>query len=144
MKTLFTARAIAKGGRGGHTQTENGNVSFDLGTIEEVNAKKGITNPEELFACGYAACFGSAVEMIAKKKNVDTAEIIVKVEASLNQEDSGYVIGVVLDVSIPSLDNTAAQALVEAAHQMCPYSKATRGNINVVLKANAQSIAKAA
>ena len=144
MKTLFTANATAKGGRSGHTQTDNNNVSFDLGSMSDVNAKKSVTNPEELFACGYAACFGSALEHVAKQQNMSIADAQVKAAVSLNQDDAGYLLSVVLDVSIPSLDNTAAQKLVEAAHQVCPYSKATRNNIDVTLKVNSQAIAKAA
>ncbi len=144
MKTLFTAHASAKGGRNGHAATVNGNLSCDLGTAGTANAKPGATNPEELFACGYAACFGSAIEAVAKQQNVSAADAEVKADVSLNQGDDGYSISVVLDVTIPSLDAAAAQKLVEAAHQICPYSKATRGNIEVTLKANNQAVAKAA
>ena len=143
MKTLFTAHSTAKGGRSGHTQTDNGNVSFDLASPSAANASKA-TNPEELFACGYAACFGSALDHVATSQKISAKDAQVKAEVSLNQNEEGYFLSVVLDVTIPSLDAAAAQKLVEDAHQVCPYSKATRGNIEVTLKANSQAITKAA
>jgi osmotically inducible protein OsmC len=144
MKTLYTAHSQAKGGRNGHSQTVDGKLAFELATPGAPTSKQGATNPEELFACGYAACFGSAIEYVAGLQKISAADAEVKADVSLNQSETGFSISVVLNVSIPSLDATAAQKLVEAAHQVCPYSKATRGNIDVTLLANNQPVAKAA
>lgn len=144
MKTLYTAHAQAKGGRNGHSQTSDGKLSFELATPGAPSAKQGATNPEELFACGYAACFGSAIEYVAGLQKISAADAQVKADVSLNQSETGFSISVTLDVSIPSMDADAAQKLVEAAHQVCPYSKATRGNIDVTLMANNMLVAKAA
>ena len=144
MKTLYTAHAAAKGGRNGHSQTIDGKLSFELATPGLANPKAGATNPEELFACGYAACFGSAVEYVAGQQKMSAAGAEVRADVSLNQGDTGFSISVVLSVTLPELDTTAAQQLVAAAHQVCPYSKATRGNIDVTLHANGQPITLAA
>jgi osmotically inducible protein OsmC len=141
MKTLFTAHATSTGGRAGHVATDNGTLAFDL--VAQNSDKKG-TNPEELFACGYAACFGSALDAVAKSQKVETGTITVKSAVELNQEGSGYFLGVTLNVHLEKLSGDAANKLVEAAHQVCPYSKATRGNIDVKLQVNEQPIAKAA
>ena len=143
MKTLYTAQAQAKGGRTGQTRTSNGNLSFELAAPSAAPSKQGATNPEELFACGYAACFGSALEYVAGQQKITIEGAEVKADVSLNQGEDGFSLSVVLDVVIPSLDTQEAQKLVEAAHQVCPYSKATRSNIEVTLKANHQAIAKA-
>ena len=140
MKNLYTAHAISVGGRAGHVETDDKRLSFDL---TPSNSTTG-TNPEQLFACGYAACFGSALDAVAKKEKLETGQITVKVDIGLNQDDHGYLLNAVLNVSVPSLDSTAAEKLVHAAHQMCPYSKATRGNITVELKVNDQPLANAA
>lgn len=141
MKTLYTAHAKATNGREGHAETDDKKISIDLSTPG--GAGKG-SNPEQLFACGYAACFGSAVGAVAKKQNIDTGEVTVNSEVSLNTDDNGYFISVTLDVTIPNVSGEEAKKLVEAAHQVCPYSKATRGNIEVTLKASGQPVKKAA
>ncbi len=105
--------------------------------------KKG-TNPEQLFASGYAACFGSALEHVAKQQKVSLGQIEVKSDVSLHQDDNGYFISVVLGVSLPDVDSAEAERLVSEAHKVCPYSRATRGNIKVALKANGQSLKLAA
>ncbi|NBO18095.1 MAG: organic hydroperoxide resistance protein [Proteobacteria bacterium] len=143
MKTLFTAHAKTKGGRNGHSQTTDGKLSFELAMPG--SKKTGTTtNPEELFACGYSACFGSALEYVAGLQKLSVADAEVNADVSLNQGDTGFSLSVVLNVSIPSLDQASAIKLVEAAHQVCPYSKATRGNIEVSLQANGAPVAKAA
>lgn len=92
------------------------------------------TNPEELFACGYAACFHSALKFVAMRQKLDTSESTVTARVSLFRTDAGgFKLGVALSVSLPKLERQAAMALVEAAHQVCPYSNATRGNIDVAL-----------
>jgi len=144
MKTLYTAKAVTKGGRNGHSQTTDGKLSFELATPGGTTKKTGtVTNPEELFACGYSACFGSALEFVAQQKKIPVTDASVEADVSLNNDEKGFSISVALTVSIPGLDAATAQSLVEAAHQVCPYSKATRGNIEVTLKVNDASLAKA-
>lgn len=144
MKTLYTAKARSLGGRNGHTETTDGTLKLELATPGAPNAKPGTTNPEQLFASGYAACFGGALEFIAKKQGVDASGAEVTCEVSLNQDDNGFFLSATMKVNVPNLDKAAAQKLVEATHQFCPYSKATRGNITVTLVANDQPLAQAA
>ncbi len=141
MPKIYTAHATAVGGRDGHTETDDKVVSFDLSAPG--SGKLG-TNPEQLFAAGYAACFGSAVQHVAKLQKLDFGAVEVKADVDLNKDDTGFSLSVTLNVALPNLDQAAAQKLVEDAHQVCPYSKATRGNITVTLQANGQSVAKAA
>jgi len=142
-KTLYTAHATALGGRNGHTETDNG-LKFELATPGAPNAKPGTTNPEQLFASGYSACFGSALEHVAREQKIVVKDAKVQADVNLNQGDEGYFLSVTLNVTLPGLANDQAAKLVEAAHQVCPYSKATRGNIKVTLTANSQSLAQAA
>ena len=139
MKTLYTAHATAVGGRNGHAETDDKNLVVELATAGAPSAKSGkTTNPEQLFAAGYAACFGSAVEAVARKQKLEVSGVRVTAKVSLLQEDSGgYRIAAELDVAIPGLNAATTRKLVEEAHQVCPYSKATRGNIEVELKAAA-------
>ncbi len=142
MKTLYTAHATTTGGRGGFTETDDKNISMKL--VKPESGEKG-TNPEQLFASGYSACFGSAIDAIAKKQSANVTEIKVQADVTLNQDDSnGYFIGATLNVTLTGVDNATAQKLVEEAHKICPYSKATRGNIEVNFKVNDQDIKKAA
>jgi len=134
-KTLYTAHAVAKGGRNGHSQTMDGKWSFELAMPGATPKKSGVvTNPEELFACGYAACFGSALEYVAGLQKISIAEAMVKADVNLNQSETGFSISVVLNVAVPGLDQATVDKLIHDAHQVCPYSKATRGNIDVDLK----------
>jgi len=144
MKTLYTAHATNKGGRNGHSETSDGNLKVDLASPGAPNAKPGTTNPEQLFAAGYSACFGSALELVAKKQGVDASNAIIAADVNLNQDDNGYFLSVTLKVTTPNVTGEAAQKLVEASHQICPYSKATRGNIDVTLVVNEEPIKKAA
>lgn len=140
MKTLYTAHVTATAGREGTAETDDKILSLKLtrpGT-------SGGTNPEQLFAAGYAACFGGAVEAVAKKQGLNVSPVTVNSEVSLNQDDNGFFISAVLDVALPTLDAATAQQVVADAHQMCPYSKATRGNINVELRVNQQPLKAAA
>lgn len=141
MKTLYTARAKSTGGRNGRTETDDKILSLQLATP---GGNRPGTNPEQLFASGYAACFGSALEHVAKQGKIDIGQPEVAAEVTLNQDDNGYFIGVTLNVSLPSVDTATAEKLVGEAHQVCPYSKATRGNIKVTLRANGQSLRQAA
>ena len=142
MKTLYTAHATTIAGRDGQSTTDDGRLSVKL---SRPGSSLPGTNPEQLFAAAYSACFGGAVEAVAKKQNIATTEIKVQADVTLNQDDSnGYFIGATLNVSLAGVDNATAQKIVADAHQMCPYSKATRGNIEVILKVNNEPVAQAA
>ena len=141
MKTLYTAHANAKGGREGRAETDDKQVSVNFAAPG--SGKTG-TNPEQLFACGYAACFGSAVAHVAKLQKLEVGEVDVHADVNLNQDDKGYFLSVELSVSLPTLDAKAAEKLVQDAHGVCPYSKAIRGNIEVKLKANGTDLKLAA
>ncbi len=144
MKTLLTAQAQSKGGRAGRSQTADGKLSFEM-SMPGAPKKAGITtNPEELFACGYAACFGGALEYVAGQQKVSVEGAEVQSTVTLSQSDSGFSLAVSLNVTIPNMDAQTARKLVEAAHQVCPYSKATRNNIKVELSANNSPLAQAA
>jgi Ohr subfamily peroxiredoxin len=137
MTTLYTAKASAKNGREGHVKTSEGIIDLDLTTP---GGNKPGANPELLFASGYAACFGSAVAAVAKMKKLEVADVTVESEVSLHKDDSGFSISAKLNVLVPSLDDAAAADLVKTAHTVCPYSKATQGNIDVSLSANGKAV----
>lgn len=142
MAALYTAHATTIGGRNGHTETDDKNISLDLSTP---GGNKPGSNPEQLFACGYSACFGGAVEFAAKQQKVDIGGAAnVKADVTLHKDDTGFSISVILNVALPNVSQPQAEELVQLAHTICPYSKATRGNIDVKLQANGQSLAKAA
>ena len=135
MKTLYTATATATGdGRNGHATSEDGLLDLDLRVPKEMGGPGGATNPEQLFAVGYAACFHSALKFVAGEDKIDVTGTEVSASVSIgSQEGGGFGLAVELDVSVPALDRDAAEALVARAHQVCPYSNATRGNIEVRL-----------
>jgi Ohr subfamily peroxiredoxin len=137
MPVLYTAQAKAVGGREGHAETSDKKISVDLSTP---GGNKPGTNPEQLFACGYAACFGSAVQFVAGQKKINVGTITVESEVSLSRDDTGFSIAATLNVVLPGLEPAQAAELVRAAHGVCPYSKATRGNISVTLKANGAAV----
>lgn len=142
MKTLYTAHATTVAGREGHSETDDKQLSV---TLSKPGSGKAGTNPEQLFAAGYSACFGSAIDAVAKKQQVKVGEIMVQADVDLNQaESSGYSIRVTLNVTLAGVERMTAQRLVEAAHRVCPYSKATRNNIEVTLKVNNEPLAQAA
>ncbi len=131
----YTAVAINTGGRKGHVKTEDGLLDFDVTMPKEIGGDGGKTNPEQLFAAGYAACFGGALGAVAGKTSLRDSEITAKVHLGNYGPDS-FGLAVDIFVKIPhasSLEET--QKLADAAHEVCPYSKATRGNIEVNVKA---------
>lgn len=133
---LYTAEATAHGGREGKVNTTNDRLQLDLSMPKELGGPgvAAATNPEELFACGYAACFHSALKFVALRQRLDTGDSRVTARVSLHRTDAGgFQLGVALAVALPRLDRDAAEKLVAAAHQVCPYSNATRGNIEVTL-----------
>jgi osmotically inducible protein OsmC len=135
MEALYTAIATATGdGRNGHVQSEDGLIDTDVRIPAEMGGPGGAPNPELLFAAGYAACFHSALRLVGGQQKVDVTGTQVSASVSLGTlDDGGFGLAVELDVEVPALDRDAALALVEAAHQVCPYSNATRGNVEVKL-----------
>ncbi len=131
----YSGIATATGGRNGHVETTDGLLTFDLSIPKGMGGpgRAGTTNPEQLFACGYAACFGSAVEFVAHQRKLDASGATVVCQADIDTNDEGFFLAATLTVTLPKLDHATAEALVAAAHQVCPYSKATRGNISVTL-----------
>lgn len=131
MKILYTARASADGGRSGHAQTDDGAISVDLAMPG--TGGKG-TNPEQLFAVGYAACFDSALKVTAQRTRKAMTASRTTAEVGMGQLDGGgYGLDVDLRIEIQGLSEAEAKALVAAAHQVCPYSNALRGNVDVRL-----------
>jgi Ohr subfamily peroxiredoxin len=141
-KTLYTAEATVTGGRAeGHGKTTDGALEVDLRLPTEMGGQGGGTNPEQLFAVGYASCFESAVGAVARRAKVDAGDVSIDSKVSLHPNDArGFDLSVQLDVTLPSIEDAQAAELVQAAHQVCPYSNATRGNISVVLTANGQPV----
>ncbi len=135
MDVLYTATAHATGdGRNGHATSDDGILDLDLRIPKAMGGAGGATNPEQLFAVGYAACFHSALKFVAGRDKADVTGSEVSASVGIGTIPSGgFGLQVELDVSIPTLDHDAALALVEQAHQVCPYSNATRGNIEVTL-----------
>lgn len=135
MDILYTATAHATGdGRNGHATSDDGILDLDLRMPPELGGPGGATNPEQLFAAGYAACFHSAMKVVASrdKRDVTGTEVSASVGIGMT-ESGGFGLAVELDVHAPALDHDTAMALVEKAHEVCPYSNATRGNIEVTL-----------
>jgi osmotically inducible protein OsmC len=135
MNVLYSTTATATGdGRNGHTATEDGMVDVDVRMPKEMGGPGGATNPEQLFAAGYAACFHSAMKLVAKQLDVDTTDSAVSVTAGLGMLDGGaFNLALEIDVHVPNATPEKAQELVERAHEVCPYSNATRGNVEVKL-----------
>ncbi len=135
MQALYSTTAHATGdGRNGHVQSDDGLVDADVRIPKEMGGAGGATNPEQLFAAGYAACFHSALRLVAAQDGVDTTGTEVSATVSIGTLDNGgFGLAVELDVSVPAADRDTAEAVVAKAHQVCPYSNATRGNIDVAL-----------
>ena len=140
---LYTAQAHVTGGRAeGHGQTADGQLTVDLRVPKELGGPGDGTNPEELFAVGYAACFEGAMSVVARRMKAETGDVSIESKVSLYPDGKGgFRLGVELDVTLPSVtDPEQAAELVRGAHEVCPYSNATRGNIDVVLTANGASL----
>ncbi|SEP26064.1 organic hydroperoxide resistance protein [Trujillonella endophytica] len=137
MDAIYTAVATASGdGRNGHARSSDGLVDVELAIPKEMGGAGGATNPEQLFAAGYAACFHSALKMVARSKGVQITDSAVTAEVGIGSNDAGgFGLSVALEVELGGIDQAAADELVEAAHQVCPYSNATRGNVPVTLSA---------
>ena len=128
-KLLYTANVHTTGGRDGAARSSDGRLDV---TLSSPGTARGGTNPEQLFAAGWSACFMSAMALAAAQRKIALpADRAIDAEVDLGTTDGGYLLRARLNVSLPGLDREVAQAIVDAAHQICPYSKATRGNIDV-------------
>lgn len=135
MKTLYTAEALATGaGRDGHGRSADGRLDFDLAVPKEMGGSGEGTNPEQLFAVGYAACFHSALQLVAREAKADVTDSAVGSRVHIGPNDTGgFQLAVELEVTLPNLDEATAQKIADKAHEVCPYSNATRGNIDVTV-----------
>ena len=135
MEALYTAEATAVGGRQGHVRSSDGVIDLDLALPKRMGGSgaAGHSNPEQLFAAAYAACFQSALGAVARGEGTSVDQSTVTGRVSIGRDDTGFGLEVELVVSIPGVDRAHAEALAYKAHEMCPYSKATRGNIDVTL-----------
>jgi osmotically inducible protein OsmC len=142
-KVIYTAEAHVTGGRlAGHGRTTDGALEVDIRIPPEMGGDGGGTNPEQLFAVGFAACFESAMSVVARreKRDADDAQIESKVNL-IPTEERGFGLAVELDVTLPSVEDAEeAKRIVAAAHKVCPYSNATRGNVEVTLTANGELV----
>ncbi len=136
MSAVYTAVATATGeGRNGHARTDDGLIDLDLTVPKEMGGPGGGANPEQLFAAGYAACFHGALKLVARQQKATFSDSAVTAEVGIGpNETGGFALEVTLRVELGGIEQAAAEQLVEAAHQVCPYSNATRGNVPVTLE----------
>ena len=137
MKTLYTAEALASGeGRDGNARTKDGKLDVTLASPLELGGDGQGTNPEQLFAAGYAACFHSALRLVGRKERADLtgSAVAARIHFGALDEGVGYGLAAELQIAVPALDLATAEAIVAKAHQICPYSNATRGNMTVDIK----------
>ena len=138
MPALYSTQARVTGGRLGHAESNDGLLSIDLAMPKELGGQGGATNPEQLFAAGYAACFGSALALVARKQKAPMSDSAINATVELHPDgQGGFKLGVALAVETKGIDQATADALVAAAHKVCPYSNAIKGNIDVALTAKA-------
>lgn len=128
---LYSTSARAEGGRNGHSETTDGAFKVDLALPKELGGNGKGNNPEQLFAAGYAACFDSAINHVARQQKIAVESSAVNVSVSLNPNDTGFALDVAIEVEITGLDQSAANDLVAQAHAVCPYSNAIKGNIDI-------------
>lgn len=135
MEALYTAEALSTGaGRLGHVRSSDGRVDLELAPPKSMGGSGEGSNPEQLFAAGYAACFHSALNGVARSRKLSVEDSTVGGQVSIGKtDDGGFGLAVLLEVVIPGLEHDDAQELADAAHQVCPYSNATRGNIEVTI-----------
>ena len=138
MTTLYTAHAHVTGGRDGAAKSDDGKLDVKLAPPKELGGNGNGTNPEQLFAAGYAACFMGAMRLVAGNEKLALPQgFAIDADVSLGKDaQDNFRLGVVFNIALPGLDKAAAEALVAKAHEVCPYSRATRGNIDVVLNVN--------
>lgn len=135
MKTLYKAKVTTEGGREGHFKSDDGVLDMKLSMPKALGGKgEKLTNPEQLFAAGYSACYGSALQIVAKKHKVDLGDFNVSATVGIGKtEEDDLQLSVILDTYIPNIDIETGEKLVNEAHEICPYSRATRDNIDVTL-----------
>ncbi|ERS41681.1 MULTISPECIES: organic hydroperoxide resistance protein [Corynebacterium] len=132
MDALYATEALATGeGRDGRAVVQNSDLDFKMATPKEMGGDSNGANPEQLFAAGYAACFHSALQAVARSEKTELGDSSVGARVSIGKEGEGFKLAVELEVIIPAQEHDKAQELADAAHQVCPYSNATRGNIDV-------------
>ncbi|MEE1944302.1 organic hydroperoxide resistance protein [Pedobacter sp. KR3-3] len=129
MEKLYTASVTAIGGRDGHIKSSDGILDFDLRKPKELGGQGGASNPEQLFAAAWGACYLGALGSVAAHDGIDVSEAHINVHVSFNKDGNAFVLSADLDVHVPNISHEEAQQLAEKAHRACPYSKATRGNI---------------
>jgi lipoyl-dependent peroxiredoxin len=142
-KVLYTAEATVTGGRDeGHGKTKDGQLEVDIRMPEEMGGDGGGTNPEQLFAIGFASCFESAIKVVGKRMKQDVGDVTIDSKVNLlPTEERGFKLSVDLDVTLPSVDDKEQAAeVVRNAHAVCPYSNATRNNIDVALRVNGDEV----
>ena len=137
MKAAYTATATAKGGRDGHIESSDDILDIDVRTPKALGGSGGpFTNPEQLFAAGYAACFNSALNLAARMKRLRIGEARVRVTIGIGKDDTDHFqLSALIEANVPDVSLEEARTLIQEAHEICPYSRATRGNIEVELRA---------
>lgn len=142
MKIIYTAEAVVEGGREGHGRTSDGRLEVDLSVPEEIGGAGGPgTNPEQLFAVGYAACFQSALLGVAKGRGLDASESTITARVGIGPTGhGGFGLTVALDLHAPHLERSDAEELMARAHERCPYSNATRDNVGVTLTVDGKAL----
>ncbi|HEX4832863.1 MAG TPA: organic hydroperoxide resistance protein [Trebonia sp.] len=134
-KVLYTAEAVSSGdGRNGHVVTSDGKLDLDLALPPEMGGTGAGTNPEQLFAAGYAGCFHSALRVVAGRRHVPLGDSTVTAQVSIGPEGAAFGLAVTLVVHVPGMERDKVREFAEEAHETCPYSRATRGNISVELR----------
>ncbi len=135
MKTLYKAKATTSGGREGHVKSDDGILDLNLSMPKGLGGKgEKHTNPEQLFAAGYSACYGSALQGLAKKHKIDIGDFTVTATVGIGKTEEGDLqLSVILDSYLPGVDVETGEKLVNEAHEICPYSRATRDNVDVTL-----------
>lgn len=137
MPEVYRTTAVSTGdGRNGHSRTTDGMIDVDLATPKEQGGPGGATNPEQLFAAGYAGCFHSSLKVVARGAGITLTGSVVTVTVGLLKEDGAFSLAVTITADLPDIEREQAEHLLQQAHQRCPYSKATRGNIDVQLSVN--------
>ncbi len=134
MNILYTATASATAGRNGKVASDDGTLDLELAVPKGLGGPGGAgTNPEQLFAAGYSACFGSALGLVASQQKIKTGPVTITARVSIGKGDKGFGLAVELQGAFPELAREQAESLMKGAHEVCPYSNATRGNIEVKL-----------
>ncbi|MCG6117791.1 MAG: organic hydroperoxide resistance protein [Aquimonas sp.] len=137
MQALYTARATAIGGREGRVTSDDGFIDQQLQLPPGLGGKGGATNPEQLFAAGYAACFEGALRLVARNRGIAITSARIEAEVDIGKDDTSFGLAVRLHARVGGVDDATAQALADGAHEVCPYSKATRGNVPVSVRGSA-------